>query len=138
MSGWVKIQQITYAMFETTSQFFFKLCINLQCHERWLFCTFLAETVHDLDKRNPSKCKTSYFRLLKQISPNLYFDRFFLIKVYKISAKKVQRSYVSWPWRVVQNLKKNWFVVSKMKRRWWILNPYSHKGRVDRGWWTFC
>ena len=32
-SGWVKIQQILYVMFETTSQFFFKLCITLQCHE---------------------------------------------------------------------------------------------------------
>ena len=30
---------------------------------------------------------------------------FFLLKVYKISAKKVQRSYVSWYWGVVENLK---------------------------------
>ena len=42
-------------MFETTSQFFCKLCITLQCHERYFFCTFLAETVHDLDKRSPSE-----------------------------------------------------------------------------------
>ena len=28
------------------------------------------------------------------ISPNLYFDRLLLLKVYKISAKKVQRSYI--------------------------------------------
>ena len=56
-----------------------------------------------------------------EISPNLYFDRLLLLKVYKISAKKVQRSYVSWYWRVMQNLKKNWFVVSKMTRIWWIL-----------------
>ena len=63
LSGWMKIQQIPYVMFETTSQFFFKPFITLQCHEK-LFCTFLAETVHDLDKRNPSKCKISDFRLL--------------------------------------------------------------------------
>ena len=63
----------------------------------------------------------SWFRLLRWISPNLYFDRLLLLKVYKISAKKVQRSYVSWHWRVMQNLKKNWFVVSKMRRSWWIL-----------------
>ena len=56
-----------------------------------------------------------------EISPNLYFDRLLLLKVYKISAKKVQRSYASWYWRMVQNLKKNWFVVSKMTRIWWIL-----------------
>ena len=56
-----------------------------------------------------------------EISPNLYFDRLLLLKVYKISAKKVQRSYVSWYWRVMQNLKKNLFVVSKTTRIWWIL-----------------
>ena len=57
----------------------------------------------------------------RKISPNLYFYRLLSLKVYKISAKKVQRSYVSWPWRVMQNLKKNWLVVSKMTRIWWIL-----------------
>ena len=34
-----------------------------------------------------------------EISSNLYFDRLLLLKVYKISAKKVQRSYVSWCWK---------------------------------------
>ena len=34
LSGWVKIHQIPYVIFETTSQFFAKLCITLQCHER--------------------------------------------------------------------------------------------------------
>ena len=63
LSGWVKMHQIPYVMFQTTSQFFFKLFINLQCHEK-LFCTILAETVHDLDKSSPSECKISDFRLL--------------------------------------------------------------------------
>ena len=57
LSGWVKIHQIPHVMFEISSQFFFKLCIFLQCHERQLFCTFLDKTIHDLDKRIPSKCK---------------------------------------------------------------------------------
>ena len=34
LCGWVKIHQIPHAIFETTSQFFFKLCITLQCHGR--------------------------------------------------------------------------------------------------------
>ena len=34
LNGWVKIHQIPYIMFETTSQFFFKICIALQCRER--------------------------------------------------------------------------------------------------------
>ena len=56
-----------------------------------------------------------------EISPNLYFDRLLLLKVCTISAKRVQRSYVSQYWWVVQNLKKNNFFVSKMTRIWWIL-----------------
>ena len=56
-----------------------------------------------------------------KISPNLYFDRLLLLKVYKSFAKKVQRSYVSLPWTMMQNLKKNWSVVSKMIRIWWVL-----------------
>ena len=66
-----------------------------------------------------AKCQT--FDCLGEISPNLYFDRLLLLKVYKISGKNVQRSYVSWYWRVVQNLKKNQFFVSKITRIWWIL-----------------
>ena len=65
--------------------------------------------------------KFQTFDCLRKISPNLYFDRLLLLKVYKILAEKVQRSYVSWPWRLMQNLKKNWSVVSKMTRIWWNL-----------------
>ena len=84
-----KIHQILHVIFETTSQFFFKLSITLQCHERWLFCTFLAETLYDFYKRSSSKSKNSgKFHLLRGISPNLYFGRLLLLKVCTISAKK--------------------------------------------------
>ena len=33
-NDWRKIHQIPYVMFETTSQFFFKLWITPHCHER--------------------------------------------------------------------------------------------------------
>ena len=56
-----------------------------------------------------------------EISPNLYFDRLLLLKVYKVSAKKAWRNYVSWYQRVAQNLKRNLFFVSKMTRICWIL-----------------
>ena len=55
------------------------------------------------------------------ISPNLYFYNLLLFKVYKISAKIVQRIYVSWHWRVMQNLKKKQFFVPKMTRISWTL-----------------
>ena len=39
--------------------------------------------------------KFQTFDCSRKISPNLYFDKLLLLKVYEISAKKVQRSYVS-------------------------------------------
>ena len=48
---------------------------------------------------------------------NLQFDWSFLSKVHNV--KKVQRSYVSWHWRVMQGLKKNSLVVWKMTWRIW-------------------
>ena len=61
------------------------------------------------------------FQLLKLISPNLYFGRLLFWKYIQFQLKKVQRSYASWYWRLMQNLNKNRFVVSKLTRIWWIL-----------------
>ena len=61
-SAYVKIHQIPIVIFQTKSQFFFKVWITLQCHER--YCTFLFETLHSIDKSNTSKWKFSDFRLL--------------------------------------------------------------------------
>ena len=54
-----------------------------------------------------------------QKSKNLHFDGRLLSKVYKVLDEKVQKSCVSWHWRVMQNLKKNWLLVPKMTRRIW-------------------
>ena len=43
--GWVKINQVPYIVFETTRQFFFKLLTTIMRSN----CTFLAETLYDLD-----------------------------------------------------------------------------------------
>ena len=50
LSAWTKIHQILDS-FETTNQFFFKFCINLQCHETQLLCTFLSEILYNFPKR---------------------------------------------------------------------------------------
>ena len=55
-------------------------------------------------------------------SQNLQFDVLLLLTAFKASAKKVQKSYLSWHWRVIQPLKKNWLFVWKMTWAiWWIL-----------------
>ena len=44
---------------------------------------------------------------------NLHFNGLILTKVYNVSAKKVQRSYVGSHSRLMQSLKENWFVLPK-------------------------
>ena len=72
-------------------------------------------------KRAHQSEKIQAFGCSGKISPNLYFERLVLLKLYEILAKKVQRGYASWPWRLMQNSKKNWSVVSNMRRIWWIV-----------------
>ena len=103
--SWVKIHQFPHVIFELQSLFSVmrdnpSVPFQLKLYIIWAIQTFDSS---------------------REISPSLYFDRFLLFKVYKISFKKVHRSYVLWHWRVMQNLKKNQFVVSKMTRIWWIL-----------------
>ena len=54
------------------------------------------------------------FPLEHSKSEKLYNDGLFLSKAYNISARKFQRNYVSWHWRVMQNLKENWLVTWEM------------------------
>ena len=50
---------------------------------------------------------------------NLYFDGLLLSKTYK--DLKVQKSYVSWHWRVMQILKKNWLLIPKITWGIWLI-----------------
>ena len=34
-----------------------QIFITIQCHERYLFCTFVVQTLNTLHNRNKSKCK---------------------------------------------------------------------------------
>ena len=43
----------------------------------------------------------------------------FSCKEYNVWPKKVQRSYVSWQWRMMKNLKRNGLFVSKLTREIW-------------------
>ena len=54
---------------------------------------------------------------------HLHFNGLLLTKVFNVWTKKVQRSYLSWHWRVMQYLKKNWVVVWKMT--WGILQMFT-------------
>ena len=85
-------------------------------------------------QKEPIKVQISDFQLLKY----LYFDRLLLLKVYKILSKKVQRNYVSRPWRLMPNLKENWSVVSKMTRIWWNLTQLLESLKICAFICSFC
>ena len=69
----VKVHQIPHLIFQTKSQFLFKVWISFQCHGREFFCTFSAEPLYAIDKSSTSKCKFSDFPLLR-----LKFTKFFM------------------------------------------------------------
>ena len=55
-----------YIIFQTATQFFFKLCIALQCHETWLLCIFLDEILfYFIHKRSLSNYKFGEIKTLK-------------------------------------------------------------------------
>ena len=58
------------------------------------------------------------FHASSRKSENLHSDGFLLSKADKVSDEKLQKSYVSWHWRVMQSLMKNWLLVLKMT---WII-----------------
>ena len=50
---------------------------------------------------------------------NPYFDGILLSKIENLWASNLQRIYVSWQWRMMQNLKRNWRDSSKVTWRIW-------------------
>ena len=63
----------------------------------------------------------TFIRENTQKSTNLYFDGLFLSDVYNVSARKFQRNYVLWHWKMMQNLKENWLVAWKMTIEIWLI-----------------
>ena len=106
--------------FETTYQFFFKFC-NLQSSVLWgttpLY--FLSWNFIYFEQKEPIKVQIWW----NQKSEIWHFDGLLSSKWYKVSAKKVQKSYLSWHWRMMRSLKKNWPVVSNMT--WGILWSFT-------------
>ena len=61
----MEVCQIPHFIFESTSQFSFKFCINLQCHQTQLLCAFFSSNFIYSDQRSQSKSKFLDFRVLE-------------------------------------------------------------------------
>ena len=55
----------------------------------------------------------NFTRALESLQ-DFHLNGLLMSKVYIVWTKKVQRSYLSWNWRWMQNLERNWLVVSKL------------------------
>ena len=57
---------------------------------------------------------------------NVHLHLFLLCKVFNVWPKKVQKSHLSWHWKVKQNLKKKkWLVVWKMTKGIWYIFTWA-------------
>ena len=63
-----------------------------------------------------------YFNVTSGKSESFHFDVLLFSIAYKVSAKKVQKNYLSWYWKKIQTLKKNLLFIWKMTwENWWTL-----------------
>ena len=114
-SAQVKIQQI-HVIFETINQFFFEHVITLQCEKKQIFDTFLAEILYTFNKRSLLRYKFCEISAIGSLKFCTLMGSFCPNHI-KFQLNKVQKSYLSWHWRVLKSLKKNWLVVSTQKSK---------------------
>ena len=70
---------------------------------------------------------------------SMHFNWSLSCKVNNVWPKKVQRSYLSWHWRVMKNLKKNWLLVWKMTWGiWQIFTRTLEIIKIDTFMGLFC
>ena len=71
--------------------------------------------------KNDMKNFANFHQSVIRKSEKLNFYWVFLSKIENIWAYNLQKSYVSWKWRMMQKLKKTWLVNSKLTWRiWWF------------------
>ena len=84
-----------------------------------IFCCKNDKNLVNFDPRTKKSKKTALLLVL-------------LCKVYNVWPKNVQRRYISWQWRVMQNLKKNWLAVWKMT--WGIWQIFTRTLERVKNW----
>ena len=127
LSAQIKIHEILL-IFETTNFLFIKFCITLQCHETWLFCTFFSWNFIYFQQKEYVKVQI-WWKSKCRMSEILHFNELLFSKSYKTSAEKVQKSYLSRHWRMMQNLKETWHVVSNMTWGFCEFSPNHSKSQ---------
>ena len=86
-----RTDQIPYVIFQTNSQFLFKYCITLQCHDT-LLLNFFSSIIIDFPQREPIKvsAEISFFKFLmslfkEEVSSSSNFTSFFRVMTHNYS-----------------------------------------------------
>ena len=115
--------------------FYIKKYRRVVSHDTGEWCKVWRKTGSWFQKLHDKFGKFSW----EQKSENLHFDVLLLSIAYKVSAKKVQKSYLSWHWRVIQTLNKNSFFIWKMTWEiWWILTRAVENLKICTSMEYFC
>ena len=92
-------------------------CLSLESKKQLCLMTLKIDTKFEGKLTCASKNdmrNLANFHQSTQKSQNWDFNRVLLSKVENVRAESLQGIYVSWQWRMIQNLKKNWLVYSKL------------------------
>ena len=97
-----KICKILHVILESTSQFSFKLCVNLHCDQTKLLYTFLAQTLFTLVKSSLLKCNFLRFSIAQvkivksltsilnwQVNSSSNFASFFIVMTHNSPVNKL-------------------------------------------------
>ena len=112
----VKFRQICTLIGSLKYKVLAKKYRGVKCHDPEDWCKIWRKT--DTLFQKMTRILWNLTQALKSLQ-NVDFYLLLLCKVFNVWPKKVQRSYLSWRWRVMQNLKKHWFV-EKMTGIWQI------------------
>ena len=95
----------------------YRKCMSLKFTEELCIMAIKNDAKFEEELTSRFKIDTANWQILTralECLKNLHFDGLLLTKVYNVWANKVQKSYVWWHWRLMQNFKENWLVHSKM------------------------
>ena len=103
-----------------------KKCVSLKFTEELCIVTMKNDAKFEEELTGCFKIDTIIWQILTgalKCLKILHFNSLLLTKVYNVWAKKVQKSFVWWHWRLMQNLKETWLVLPKIT--WWIWQIFS-------------
>ena len=108
-SAQVEIRQIPHVIFESTSQFSFKCCINIQCHQTKLPYTFFSSKIMYFNQKKPIKAQIFSAQVKIHQVPHVIFEstsQFFFKCCIINQYHQVKLPYTFFSWKIMYFIQK--------------------------------